>query len=207
MGALPEMSDAQLPDLARLAVEASAGRRAGAGEERLWQVARPRLVRMALALGVPASDVPDIVQDALFAAHRALGRFDPGAGSFEAWIGTILVRRARNLARARRRRRIFLDALRAVGLPARPRSPHGIAGVEARLVVERLLGCLTDSQREVVALYEIGEMDAAGTAQALGITPAGVRSIARDARRRLAEEARRGADSPGGAAGAGRGES
>lgn len=194
---LPPESGAPTSRLARLADEVRARRRSGevgtrqAAEDRLWEAARPRLVRMALALGVPASEVPDLVQDALLAAHRALGRFDPEAGSFEAWIGTILLRRTRNLLRARRRRRVFLDALRAIGLPVAPRPSRGLDGVEARLVVERLLGCLTDVQREVVALYEIGELDAAATARVLGITPAGVRSIARDARRRLAAEALR----------------
>jgi RNA polymerase sigma-70 factor (ECF subfamily) len=184
----PSQGDAPGSDLGRLALAARAGR--GAEEERLWQAAYPRLVRIALALGVPAGDVPDLVQDALFAAHRALRRFDPGAGSFEAWLGTILIRRARNLARSRRRRRVFLDALRAIGLPVAPRSPQALERLEARLVVERLIGCLSVSQRDVVALYEIGEMDAAESARILGLTPAGVRSIARDARRRLAEEAR-----------------
>ena len=98
----PSQGDAPGSDLAKLALAARAGR--GAEEERLWQAAHPRLVRIALALGVPAGDVPDLVQDALFAAHRALRRFDPGAGSFEAWLGTILIRRARNLARSRRRK-------------------------------------------------------------------------------------------------------
>jgi RNA polymerase sigma factor (sigma-70 family) len=148
---------------------------------------------------VPATEVPDLVQEALFAAHRALGRFDPGTGSFEAWIGTILVRRARNLARARRRRQVFLDALRLFGLPHPPGSDRTADRVEARLVLDRLLGCLTDTQREVVALYEIGELDAAETARVLDITPAGVRSIARDARLRLAAEAGRGVDATGGA--------
>jgi RNA polymerase sigma factor CnrH len=191
-------AEAPPSDLARLALAARAGR--GAEEERLWRAARPRLVRIALALGVPAADVPDLVQETLLAAHRALGRFDPAAGSFEAWMGTILVRRARNLERSRRRRRRFLDALRAIGLPVPPRSPRAVDHLEARLVVDRLLGCLSVSQREVVALYEIGEVDAAETARVLGLTAGGVRSIARDARRRLAEEAR-------GRAGVGKGRS
>jgi len=177
------------PDLVRLALAARAGR--GVEEERLWEVVRPRLVRIALSLGVPAADVPDVVQETLFAAHRALGRFDPGAGSFEGWLGTILVRRARNLARSRCRRWRILELFRTIGLPVAARSPQALDRLEARLVVERLLGCLSVSQREVVALNEIGELDAAETAQVLGLTPAGVRSIARDARRRLAEEARR----------------
>ena len=172
-------------DLARLAIAARATR--GAEEERLWQVVRPRLVRIALALGVPAAEVPDLVQDVLFAAHRALSRFDPGAGSFEGWMGAILVRRARNLARSSRRKRLFLEALRAFGVRVVPPSPGGLDHLEARLTIERLLGLLSASQRDVIALYEIGEMGADETARILGLTPAGVRSIARDARLRLAE--------------------
>jgi DNA-directed RNA polymerase specialized sigma24 family protein len=68
--------------------------------------------------------------------------------------------------------------------------PVEIERLEARLVLERLLSCLTDCQREVVALYEIGELSADEVARAVGCTPPGVRSIARDARIRLSEAAR-----------------
>lgn len=178
-----------LPETAALALEAQSGNVRAA--ERLFTKVRPRLVTVGLALGVPGQDVSDLVQDTLLAAHRALASFDPALGSFEAWIGAILVRRARNGLRALRRRRQFLAVLRRVGIPRPRRTSEPIEGVEARLTLERRLNALTSSQREVVAFYEIGELTAEDAGRLLGISPAGVRSIARDARLRLAEAARR----------------
>jgi len=185
--AVPARPENALSDLTRLAVAAQTRR---GEEDLLWRQARPRLLRIALALRVPVADAPDIVQDVLIAAHRALARFDPARGTFEGWLGAILVRRARNFERFRRRRDLFLDALRALGMPIAARAPVDLEPVEARMLVDRLLGGLSASQREVVALYEIGGFSADETAGILRLTPAGVRSIARDARRRLAEAAR-----------------
>jgi len=154
-----------------------------------WVAARERLRRMALALGVLAEDVPDVVQETLLAAHRARARFDPRRGSFDAWLATILIGRARNRLRAVRRRRRLAAALQVMGFATRNGNAE-VARLEARLVLERLLESLTASQREVVALYEIGEMRAEEVARLLGITASGVRSIARDARRRLSAVAR-----------------
>jgi RNA polymerase sigma-70 factor (ECF subfamily) len=157
------------------------------GAERLWAAVRPRLLRIALALGADPDSAPDTVQESLWAAHRNLHRFDASRSSFTGWLGVILVRRLRNRRRAAARRRRLLAALRLV--PS-ARSDAGRSAVEARLTVERLLHSLTERQREVVALYEIGELGAAEVALVLDLTPAGVRSIARDARRRLADAAR-----------------
>jgi len=171
--------------LSALAGEARRGD--GGAADRLWDGVRPRLLRIGLALGVPAADVPDLVQDVLLAAHRGLRTFDPEKGSLEAWLGTILVHRARNLFRSGRRRRGFFA--RFPMLPARQATRGAIDAVEARLTLERLLTFLTEKQREVVALYEIGELSAEETGRLLDITAAGVRSIARDARIRLSEAA------------------
>ena len=100
----------------------------------------------------------------------------------------ILVRRARNRGRGLARRRRLLEAVRVV---TRRASPAGVAGVEARLTLERLVGALTERQREVVALYEIAGLRAEEAAELLGVSAAGVRSMARDARRKLAAEASR----------------
>ena len=171
--------------LSRVAAEPLAG---AAGR---LETATPGLTRIALALGVPAQDVPDLVQDTLLAAHRALRSFDPALGSYEAWTATILVRRVRNLRRGERRRRALQAVLGALGRVTQPRGRREIDRLEARLTLDRLVSCLSDSQREVVALYEIGELSADEAARILGHTAAGVRSIARDARARLADAARR----------------
>jgi RNA polymerase sigma-70 factor (ECF subfamily) len=168
---------AALVDAARGGDEAATGR--------LYAHVRPRLLRIALALGVDPDDAADLVQETLWSAHRNLGRFDAARASFEGWLGTILVRRTRNrwrsLARGRR-------LLKAVAASARTSIEPASHAVEAKLTLGRLLEPLTRRQREVVALYEIDGLSADEVAGILGISAAGVRSLARDARRRLAEE-------------------
>jgi RNA polymerase sigma-70 factor (ECF subfamily) len=171
--------------LAALAVAARDGDRTAG--ERLYEQARPRLLRLALSLGVDPDAAGDLVQDTLWAAHRALARFDPSRGSIEGWLATILVRRAHNRRRALARRLRLVDSFRRQG----PKStPPASGAVEARITLGRLLDSLTDRQRQVVALYEIGELGAEETSRILGLTPAGVRSIAHDARKRLGKAAR-----------------
>ncbi len=178
--------------LAALASEAGCGDAEAA--EQLFAALRPRLTRIALAVGAPPDDVPDLVQETLVAAHRALPRFDPERGRVEAWAATILVRRIRNFARGRSR---MARALAAFGRPRAGRArvdarvPDDVAALDARLTLTRLLAGLTAEQREIVALYEIAEWSAEEVAAALGIAPTTVRSIARDARRRLTQEAQR----------------
>ena len=169
-----------------LAVLVEAAR--GGDEEatgRLYTRVRPRLLRIALALGVDPDDAADLVQETLWAAHRNLGRFDAARASFEGWLGTILVRRTRNRWRSLARGRRLLKALAGAG---RSSSEPGSHAVEARLTLHRLLERLTQRQREVVALYEIDGLSADEVAVILDITAAGVRSLARDVRRKLAKE-------------------
>jgi RNA polymerase sigma factor (sigma-70 family) len=167
----------------------TAFRVAGTRTDPRLEAATPRLTRIALALGVRAQDVPDVVQDSLLAAHRARGGFEEGRGTFESWLATILVRRVRNARRAERRRQALRTVLSILG-GREPATRSDIARIEARLVLDRLVSCLTDTQREVVALYEIGELPAEEVARTLGCTAAGVRSIARDARTKLSQAAR-----------------
>jgi RNA polymerase sigma-70 factor (ECF subfamily) len=177
-------SDACAPRLLRLVESARRGNREEA--DRLYAEVRPRLLRIALALGADPDGASDAVQECLWSAHRNLHRFDPERASFPGWLSVILVRRLRNRRRADARRSRLLEALRLS--PARAEAgPQRV--VEARLTLARLLQALTARQREVVALYEIGELDAAEAARALDLTPAGVRSIARDARRKLSQAA------------------
>jgi RNA polymerase sigma-70 factor (ECF subfamily) len=156
--------------------------------DRLFAEARPRLIRVALSLGVDPDAAADLAQESLLSAHRNFHRFDPEKSSFEGWTSVILLRRARNLQRSRRRRWRMLRAVRATTIHSETIGP---AAVEAKITLQRLLRELTDRQREVIALYEIAGLSAAETAALLDLTPAGVRSTARDARRRLTEFARR----------------
>lgn len=181
----------EIPDLTSLAVDARSGDEATL--DLLYRTARPSLLRWALAMGAGPDTAPDLVQETLWAAHRHLTSFDPARGTFEGWIATILVRRLRNRRRARARRARLLDSFRAEGSPgsARRTLPRAIEVVHARAALHKLLAVLTDRQREVVALYDLAEMNATDVARVLDLTPAGVRSIARDAHRKL-EKATRG---------------
>jgi RNA polymerase sigma-70 factor (ECF subfamily) len=156
--------------------------------DRLFGLARPRLLRIALAAGIDPEEAADAVQETLLSAHRNLRRFDPSKGSFEGWTGTALLRRVRNRRRSAGRLRRLLEAFR---LQAPGSSTEGHSAAEARMTLRRLVEDLTRRQREVIALYEIGGLGAAEVAGILEMTPAGVRSIARDARKRLSEAARR----------------
>lgn len=158
-----------------------------AEEERLFRALRPSLLRWALALGADPDTAEDLVQETLMAAHRSLARFDPARGGIETWTAEILVRRFRNRRRAWWRRFRLSEALR---VSSKRIEPATAAAVEARITLRRLLDALTPRQREVVALYELADLSAEETARALGLTPAGVRSVARDARARLSEAAR-----------------
>jgi len=157
--------------------------------DELFCAARPRLVRMALAFGAAPDDAPDLAQEALLGAWRNLADFDPERGTFLAWLASGLRGRVINLHRGEGRRDRFCGQLRNDLGPA-PLEDHRGDAIEARMTLARLLACLTERQREVVALYELGGLSGLETATLLGIGEAAVRSIARDARLALKAAAR-----------------
>jgi RNA polymerase sigma factor (sigma-70 family) len=157
--------------------------------ELLWSRQAPRLVRAAIALGVPPEEAADVVQDTLLAAFRARRAFDPERGSFDAWSHAILVRRYSNWRRARGR------MVRAITSFARDRRgatmPAPDAAVEARRTLRRLVSGLSPVQRRVWALMEVSGLSTEATARALRLREATVRSHlrhARNAMRRCAKE-------------------
>ena len=152
----------------------------------LWIVVRPRLEKIALALGVEFDDVADLVQDVLLCADRNLHKFDAAKGSFRTWLVTILGHLKHNLSRSKIRRARLLEAMRG-NLVRR-----GAAGsradldrLESSIELSRLLSTLSWRQREVLILYRIGDLTSRETGAVLGISAQTVRSIARDARSRL----------------------
>lgn len=171
-----------LDDVARLA-------QSGDGDARnaLCVILHPYLGRIAAGMGIVPRDIPDLVQDTLVAAHLNLDRFDPTRGSVQRWVTTILARLRLNLLRSRARRVRGLEALigAAGRTPARYR-PHGSGAALSGRDLADMLGGLSRRQRQVLTIYAIGGLSARETGRVLGLTAAGVRSIARDARNRLA---------------------
>jgi RNA polymerase sigma-70 factor (ECF subfamily) len=152
----------------------------------LWSIVRSPLERIALAMGIAPIDIPDLVQETLMAAHVNLDRFDPDRGSMRTWLATIMARLRLNLLRRRARRVRLLERLaggisREVARGGRVKRGAPSAGDDVGEVLDRL----TNRQRQVVIVYAIAGLSALEAGRALGITAAGVRSIARDARNRL----------------------
>ncbi|MCZ6695134.1 MAG: sigma-70 family RNA polymerase sigma factor [Acidobacteria bacterium] len=159
----------------------------------LWIVARPHLERIALASGASIDDLPDLVQETLLAAYRHMHSFDPVRGSFRAWLVTILFHIRNNQLRRRARRRLLLEALHQAprcGSASADGSDPSSAGTEASLELSTLLTVLTDRQRTVLVLFWIGGLGGAEIGRILGMTAAGARSSARDARKKLARRVR-----------------
>lgn len=153
----------------------------------LWIAAIPRLERLALHFGARPEDVPDLIQETILSAYLHLNSFDPHRGSFRSWLITILLHLKKNLLRARVRRiRLHRGlSLRYAGSYNHRNGRGQLNRIESRLKVVHLLPALPSKQRAVLVLYGIGGLSAQETGLILGITPGGVRAIARDARHRL----------------------
>jgi RNA polymerase sigma-70 factor (ECF subfamily) len=154
----------------------------GKPPEQLWSQEAPRLLRAAIALGVPPEEAADLVQETLLAAFRNLHRYRSGRGSFEVWTHTILVRRCSNWRRARAR---FARALLALGdrHPETSRPPDAV--VDARRRLERLLASLTPVRRRVWILREISGFSHGEIAAILRMREPTVRSHLRHAHQAL----------------------
>jgi RNA polymerase sigma-70 factor (ECF subfamily) len=74
--------------------------------ERLMQSSRRRVYNFAYRLMGNAADAEDIIQDAYISAWQHFAGYD-ASRSFEAWLRRIVINRAIDLVRRRRRVRIF----------------------------------------------------------------------------------------------------
>src|SRR5688572_2646482 len=66
---------------------------------RFVHLSTPLLVRWGERAGVPASDVPDLIQEVLLVVLRGLPAFE--RGSFRAWLRTVFVNKWRDQCRKR----------------------------------------------------------------------------------------------------------
>jgi RNA polymerase sigma factor (sigma-70 family) len=120
--------------------------------------------------GVPADRIDDVVQEVLLTVHRARATYDPRR-SFEAWLRTIVERRAIDLLRQMRRHR-----RREVHAPLAAQSyvdetidaSAGIEHKEASGMIAAALAELPRRQREAVSLLVIGERSLDETAVLTG---------------------------------------
>lgn len=126
----------------------------------------PYVLRVLPRLGIPNSDVEDVCQEVFLAVHRKLSGFE-GRSSLRTWLYGICLRTASNYRqRAYRWREVVTD---------RPPETVQVDGQVERLrqkeirgLLDEALDVLKDSEREVVVLFEIEELDMAEVARAIG---------------------------------------
>lgn len=160
----------------------------GLGSGEFLDALRPHLgaaARVARRFA-PADDADDVVQDALLAAWRHRDRFDPGRGSFGAWLLAIVVTECRKAGGRRRRRNRLVARLarepmpgagRLVGLPQ--------AGSANDAALEAAIARLSRRQREVMGLYYFVDLSLEQVAAVLGLSPGTVKSTLADARAQI----------------------
>ena len=126
----------------------------------------PYVFRVLRRLGVDAADVEDVCQEVFLVVHRRLPDFE-GRAQLRTWIYGICLRcAARHRKRPHRRRELI-----GAELPELAIDPAQQRAVEQRQALERLdraLGELPETQREVYVLYELEDLSMAEVAEVVG---------------------------------------
>jgi RNA polymerase sigma-70 factor (ECF subfamily) len=157
--------------------------------------------RSARRLGVAASAVDDIVQDAFVVVHRRLPEFE-GRSSLKTWIFGILLRVVSDHRRTLRRKGGLSELPHEDVLASSGALPtDALEKREAADLLHALLDELDDEKRTVFVLAELEELAAPEIAEALGIPVNTVYSRLRAARegfeRSLARHRAREQSAPG----------
>ena len=111
-------------------------------------------------IGVPASQLDDLVQDVLLAIHRARHTYDP-AQPFSPWLRTIAQRRAIDLlrrnARQRQRETNALDGYDQYPDPA-PSAAQLVVQADEGFALRRAVTLLPAAQRQAIELLGLQEL-------------------------------------------------
>jgi RNA polymerase sigma-70 factor (ECF subfamily) len=138
---------------------APAGMTASPSEQEFFELFRanaPFVWRTLRHLGVPPSDAEDLMQEVFLRVHRGLDRFE-GRSLVTTWIYGICRNVVRNWrSRASHRRETTEAELPDRGADAS--QPEEVERSEARELLLRLLGELSETQREVFVLYEVEQL-------------------------------------------------
>lgn len=163
-------------------------RRAKSGDPGAWhELYRAHAGRLVVWLGtLPTGDASvsgeDLAAEAWLTAAQKISTFHGSSSEFAGWLFGI----ARNLARNTRRRslRRATDPV-GDGHVATVATAGAHQDVEDQAWVSWVLSHLPDREREVLSCTEVVGLDVAGTAVALGMSPAAVRVARHRALRRL----------------------
>lgn len=147
---------------------------------------QPAMLRLAEATVGSRAVAQEVTQDTWVAVFRGVERFE-GRSALKTWLFRILLNRARTAAgreqRAGRPQEIDDERFDSSGAWASPPEPWSDQ-VDDRLVaaelaprVQRLLGELPDSQRQVVLLRDVEGLPAAEVAVLVGVSDANQRVL------------------------------
>lgn len=123
-------------------------------------------------LGVPDAELEDATQEVFLQMFRYFRSFR-GQSSVSTWLYKLCVTQARQVRRAARLRQV-LHAILAQSPSERVMSSPGYPEQIARRKVERALGELTPSEREVFVLFEMEGVPGKEVAKITGCTEARV---------------------------------
>jgi RNA polymerase sigma-70 factor (ECF subfamily) len=150
----------------------------------------PYVWRSVRRLGVPESQVDDVVQEVFIVVHRRLADFE-ARSTLKTWLYGIALRVARvHRARYRKTEGPELDADRQRA-PEATRPDERAANAEAVQLVQAILDGIDDEQREVFVLAELEQLSVPEIARALDVKLNTVYSRLRLARAAFAEGAAR----------------
>jgi len=164
-------------------------RRCQAGDSAAWRLLFDahfdRVYRLALRMGVPNRDVPDLCQEVFLRVHRSLHGFR-GECRLSTWIFRIACNEIARAGRASQLRRMLpglLGARGETGLSAAPTSPdEQAARSEAVRELSTLLGHMKPKLRVVFILFELEELSLEEIAVIVQTGPETVKSRLRHAR-------------------------
>jgi len=148
----------------------------------LLQEQEGRLYRIALAITGSDADAWDALQDAVESAVRNLPELQGGAEAFPGWIRRIVVNRAINLVRARRRV-VPVD-------PTAVAEPDPLPAPEASVAAREIWGLMDEldaGQRQVIALRYLADLPLEEIAERLDLPVGTVKSRLHRALGRLRE--------------------
>jgi RNA polymerase sigma-70 factor (ECF subfamily) len=147
----------------------------------------PLIHRFAAALGVPAEEREDAVQDIFIAVFRSLRHFR-GEAQLSTWIYRIAARHAIRLGRRRRMR----ETMRVVMLKERPQPEIDPSEHSTHLAtLDRLLARLAPKKRTVLVLFEVEGLSAKEISDVVGCPENTVWSRLHHARAEMVKAARR----------------
>jgi RNA polymerase sigma-70 factor (ECF subfamily) len=138
-----------------------------------------------------SSDADDAAQEAMIRIVRNLDRFD-GRAAFGTWAYRIATNTALDELRKRKRR----PQLHAIGdrddarpvEPVDPLADHTVEAIGDRLAIEEALAGLPEEFKAPVVMRDVGDLDYAEIADALGVPIGTVKSRIARGRRLLVEQ-------------------